>query len=106
RADRIHDEADRLCRARRAHGLCEAALRSAERRGCPPVALAEPDSGTEGMTRLPQIALLYDGRRLHLQDGPIDLIVEARGAPGEGRAAYEGAAQRFAALRDELCAAL
>ena len=58
------------------------------------------------MTRLPQIALLSDGRRLHLQDGPIDLIVEARGAAGEVRAAYEAAAQRFAGLLDELCAEL
>ena len=29
------------------------------------------------MKRLPQIALLPDGKRLHLQDGPIDLIIEA-----------------------------
>lgn len=58
------------------------------------------------MTRLPQIALLSDGRRLHLQDGPIDLIVEARGAAGEVRAAYEAAAQRFTGLLDELCAEL
>jgi ApbE superfamily uncharacterized protein (UPF0280 family) len=58
------------------------------------------------MTRLPQIALLSDGRRLHLQDGPIDLIVEARGEPGEVRAAYEAAARRFSGLLDELCAEL
>jgi ApbE superfamily uncharacterized protein (UPF0280 family) len=58
------------------------------------------------MTRLPQIALLSDGRRLHLQDGPIDLIVEARGEPGEVRAAYEAAARRFTGLLDELCAEL
>ena len=58
------------------------------------------------MTRLPQIALLSDGRRLHLQDGPIDLIVEARGRADEVRAAYEAAAQRFAGLLDELCAEL
>ncbi|WP_063684571.1 UPF0280 family protein [Bradyrhizobium stylosanthis] len=58
------------------------------------------------MTRRPQIALLSDGRRLHLQDGPIDLIVEARGAAGEVRAAYEAAAQRFTGLLDELCAEL
>ena len=32
------------------------------------------------MTRTPQIGFLPDGRRLHLQDGPIDLIVEARGS--------------------------
>jgi ApbE superfamily uncharacterized protein (UPF0280 family) len=58
------------------------------------------------MTRHPQIALLSDGRRLHLQDGPIDLIVEARGEPGEVRAAYEAAARRFTGLLDELCAEL
>jgi len=58
------------------------------------------------MTRLPQIALLSDGRRLHLQDGPIDLVVEARGAADAVRAAYEAAAQRFTGLLDELCAEL
>ncbi|HEV7599357.1 MAG TPA: UPF0280 family protein, partial [Bradyrhizobium sp.] len=58
------------------------------------------------MTRLPQIALLSDGRRLHLQDGPIDLIVEARGREQEVRAAYEAAARRFTGLLDELCAEL
>lgn len=58
------------------------------------------------MTRLPQIALLSDGRRLHLQDGPIDLIIEARGEPGEVPAAYEAAARRFTGLLDELCAEL
>ncbi|SDH94719.1 hypothetical protein SAMN05216338_101595 [Bradyrhizobium sp. Rc2d] len=58
------------------------------------------------MTRLPQIALLSDGRRLHLQDGPIDLIVEARGRADDVRAAYEAAARRFTGLLDELCAEL
>ena len=29
----------------------------------------------------PQASLLSDGRRLHLNHGPIDLIVEAFGAP-------------------------
>ncbi|MGT2439184.1 UPF0280 family protein [Bradyrhizobium betae] len=58
------------------------------------------------MSRLPQIALLSDGRRLHLQDGPIDLIVEARGRADEVRAAYEAAARRFTGLLDELCAEL
>ncbi|MDA9530102.1 MULTISPECIES: UPF0280 family protein [unclassified Bradyrhizobium] len=58
------------------------------------------------MTRRPQIALLSDGRRLHLQDGPIDLIVEARGRADEVRAAYEAAARRFTGLLDELCAEL
>ncbi|WP_256806885.1 UPF0280 family protein [Bradyrhizobium sp. Bra64] len=58
------------------------------------------------MTRLPQIALLSDGRRLHLQDGPIDLVVEATGHAGAVRAAYEAAAGRFTGLLDELCAEL
>ena len=58
------------------------------------------------MRRLPQIALLSDGRRLHLQDGPIDLIVEARGGKRDVRAAYEGAARRFTGLLDELCGEL
>ncbi|WP_448032874.1 UPF0280 family protein [Bradyrhizobium liaoningense] len=58
------------------------------------------------MTRRPQIALLSDGRRLHLQDGPIDLIVEARGRADEVRAAYEATARRFTGLLDELCAEL
>jgi ApbE superfamily uncharacterized protein (UPF0280 family) len=56
--------------------------------------------------RRPQIALLSDGRRLHLQDGPIDLIAEARGAAGEVRSAYEAAVHRFTGLLDELCAEL
>jgi hypothetical protein len=55
------------------------------------------------MKRLPQIALLPDGKRLHLQDGPIDLIVEAKGAEADVRAAYQAAARRFTGLLDELC---
>lgn len=43
---------------------------------------------------------------LHLQDGPIDLIVEARGHADAVRAAYEAAARRFTGLLDELCAEL
>src|SRR6478736_878261 len=55
------------------------------------------------MTRAPQIALLADGRRLHLQDGPIDLIVEARGSEANVRTAYGAAVQRFTGLLDQLC---
>jgi hypothetical protein len=54
----------------------------------------------------PQIALLPDGKRLHLQDGPIDLIVEAKGIGREVSAAYRAAVTRFARLLDELCAEL
>jgi ApbE superfamily uncharacterized protein (UPF0280 family) len=55
------------------------------------------------MTRAPQIRFLADSRRLHLQDGPIDLIVEARGSESNVRAAYDAAARRFTGLLDELC---
>ena len=58
------------------------------------------------MTRVPQIGFLPDGRRLHLQDGPIDLIVEARGDEAGMRAAYDAAARRFTGLLDELCSEL
>lgn len=43
----------------------------------------------------PQIGMLPDGRRLHLNHGPIDLIVEAFGVPHEVAAAYRQAAARF-----------
>ena len=58
------------------------------------------------MNRLPQIALLSDGKRLHLQDGPIDLIIEANGQEAQVKAAYDAAISRFAGLLDELCAEL
>jgi uncharacterized protein len=58
------------------------------------------------MTRVPQIGWLADGRRLHLQDGPIDLIVEAHGSEANRRAAYDAAARRFTGLLDELCGEL
>ena len=55
------------------------------------------------MKRLPQVGWLSDGKRLHLQDGPIDLIVEARGREANLRAAYDAAVGRFTGLLDELC---
>ena len=58
------------------------------------------------MTRTPQIGFLADGSRLHLQDGPIDLIVAARGSEAHMDAAYKAAARRFNGLLDELCAEL
>jgi ApbE superfamily uncharacterized protein (UPF0280 family) len=58
------------------------------------------------MKRLPQIALLPDGKRLHLQDGPIDLVIGAKGREADVRAAYGTAARRFTGLLDELCAEL
>jgi ApbE superfamily uncharacterized protein (UPF0280 family) len=53
-----------------------------------------------------QIALLPDGRRLHLQDGPIDLVIQAFGPAREVRAAYAAAAERFTSILDELCGEL
>jgi hypothetical protein len=47
-----------------------------------------------------------DGRRLHLHDGPIDLIVEADGRREQIHAAYDAAARRFVTILDELCAEL
>lgn len=51
----------------------------------------------------PQIRMLPDGRRLHLQDGPIDLIIEAFGAVETRSVACAAAATRFRGLLDELC---
>jgi ApbE superfamily uncharacterized protein (UPF0280 family) len=53
-----------------------------------------------------QIRLLPDGRRLHLHDGPIDLIVEAFGAPHQVKPAYRAACARFVTILDELCSEL
>ena len=58
------------------------------------------------MKRAPQIAFLAHGKRLHLQDGPIDLIVETCGSEIDVSAAYQAAARRFTGLLDELCAEL
>ena len=58
------------------------------------------------MNQRAQIRRLADGRRLHLQDGPIDLILEAYGHAREIAAAYRAAGERFATILDELCAEL
>jgi uncharacterized protein len=53
-----------------------------------------------------QILMLPDGRRLHMQDGPIDVIVEAFGEASEIEVAYRAAATRFIGVLDELCGEL
>jgi len=53
----------------------------------------------------PQQSRLADGR-LHLHDGPIDLIIAAFGEPGAVETAYVAAWRRFANVLDELCAEL
>ncbi len=50
----------------------------------------------------PQAHFLADGRRLHLNHGPIDLIVEAFGAREEIAAAYRQAISRFQTILGEL----
>jgi len=50
--------------------------------------------------------MLPDGRRLHLRDGPIDLIVEAYGVRDQIHVAYDSAARRFLTILDELCSEL
>src|SRR5262249_47877084 len=42
-----------------------------------------------------QVSLLPDGRRLHLNHGPIDTVIEAWGEPREVRAAYDQATVAF-----------
>jgi ApbE superfamily uncharacterized protein (UPF0280 family) len=51
----------------------------------------------------PQIRWLPDAKRLHLSDGPIDLVVEAFGNQDQAQTAYHAAATRFATVLDELC---
>ncbi|KPG01982.1 thiamine biosynthesis protein ApbE [Rhodopseudomonas sp. AAP120] len=68
------------------------------------MAAPQPISPVRG--RPIQAALLANGRRLHLQDGPIDLIIEATGEPEAVRHAYDAAARRFTGLLDALCAEL
>lgn len=55
------------------------------------------------MTTRLSARLLPDGRRLHLQDGPMDLVLQAWGTPGAVRAAYRAATRRAATILDELC---
>ncbi len=50
----------------------------------------------------PIAALLPDGKRLHLQHGPIDLIIEADGTVNNVNAAYSAAMARFETVLEEL----
>ncbi len=54
------------------------------------------------MARGPQVAMLPDGKRLHLQYGPTDMIVEADGDKDEVAAAYRQAVARFRTILPEL----
>ena len=50
--------------------------------------------------------LLPDGERLHLQHGPIDLVIGADGAPGARARAFQAAVARFESVLTELVAEL
>jgi ApbE superfamily uncharacterized protein (UPF0280 family) len=50
--------------------------------------------------------MLRDGRRLHLQDGPIDLIIEAWGETAAVHSAYVSAHTCMQNILDDLCADL
>lgn len=51
--------------------------------------------GKAAMSVGAQAALLADGRRLHLNHGPIDIVAEALGGPDDVQLAYRQAAARF-----------
>jgi uncharacterized protein len=65
-----------------------------------------PEMTHEMKSTRAQIRLLPDGRRVHMQDGPIDLIVEAFAPAREVARAYYAAAARFVTVLDELCGEL
>lgn len=58
------------------------------------------------MSARAQIRLLPDGRRLHLQDGPIDIVLQAFGREDQIRIACRAATERFVTVLDELCSEL
>ncbi len=53
-----------------------------------------------------QVRFLPDGRRLHLSDGPIDIVLQAFGTGDQIHNAYRAAADRFVTVLDELCSEL
>jgi uncharacterized protein len=55
------------------------------------------------MIERPTARFLPDGKRLLLQHGPIDLIVQAFGDDAPLRSAYQAATHRFGGLLTELC---
>lgn len=59
-------------------------------------------AGTVAGSAGPFAAITPDGSRLHLQHGPIDLIVEAFGAPSQVVEAYRLAWERFRTVLEEL----
>jgi ApbE superfamily uncharacterized protein (UPF0280 family) len=58
------------------------------------------------MFERPSMRFLPDGKRLLLQQGPIDLVIQATGEDSAVQAAYEAAGRRFDGLLAELCGEL
>ena len=58
------------------------------------------------MNTRPKISRVCDGRRLHLQDGPSDIVLESFGDATQVQASYRAAAHRFMTVLDELCTEL
>ncbi len=54
------------------------------------------------MTRRLRIAWLPDGKRLHLRDGPMDVVLQAFGRPGDIGRAYDAAIARMRGVLDEV----
>ncbi|WP_163270802.1 UPF0280 family protein [Chelativorans alearense] len=54
----------------------------------------------------PAVTWLSDRRRLHMNHGPIDLVIEAFGPEEERQAAYAQAAERFETILEELVSEL
>ena len=115
-ADRVHLKHQGLCRlggymdhVRSLDSIMDGKGRrrvSAESRKSVAAGAREVDEARRMKPRA-QIRLLEDGRRLHLHDGPIDLIIEAFGEPDEINAAYRcGARSASSTVLDELCGEL
>ena len=61
---------------------------------------------TQTMNTRAQVRWLPDRERLHLSDGPIDLVLQAFGPEDQVECAYRAAANRFESVLDELCGEL
>ena len=78
---------------------------SSGERQSPPVAEGASGADVTARNLRMQVAILPGGR-LHLHDGPIDLVIGADGRADAVRTAFAAAVRRFATVLDELCAEL
>jgi uncharacterized protein len=66
-------------------------------------AAAARESYVNAHAKLRAQASFLPGARLHLNDGPIDLVIGAFGAASTVKAAYAAATRRFTTILEELC---